>query len=190
MAQEDQSALFRLRQSLDDENIMLCFNGPLNQSIIEEIGIALRRHLEDEAMSRTVVGDVFSVYIEQTQNIRNYAARSTDDARERARLNAAIVVIERTDEGYAVNSGNLIYDRDFEPLAQRLDALQKMDKTELKAHYKAVLKAPVDEGQSAGLGLISMARSASEPISYGYRKLDEVHGFFSLKVTIKGSVRS
>ena len=185
MPQEDQSALFRLRQSLDEQKIMLCFNGPLNRSLIEEIGTALRKHLESEALSRSTVGDVFSVYIEQTQNIRNYAAKNARDAQEEFLFNSAIVVIQRENGAYAISSGNTIRACDFEPLAEQLDALQKMDKAQLKAHYKTILKAPSD-GESAGLGLVSMARVASGPIGYDYRPTEEGYGFFSLKVEIEG----
>ena len=187
MSREDQSALYHLRKTLDEQNIMLCFNGPLNRSIIEEIGIALRKHLEGEEVTRSTVGDVFLVYIEQTQNIRNYAASEGKSEREQTLFNSAVVVVRKSEEGYSVNSGNLIRAEHYNALSERIEALQAMDAIELKQHYKTILKAPKEANQtSAGLGLVSMTRVAKKPIGYDYHPVDDQYGFFSLNVTIAG----
>lgn len=186
MPQEDQSALFKLRKTLDEQKIMLCFNGSLNRGIIEEIGIALRRHLEADLVTKSAVTDVFSVYIEQTQNIRNYAQNEAQDEREATRLNSAIIVISKEENGYAVSSANLIRTEHYDKLAARIEQLRNMDAAELKQHYKTVLRLPRDDAASAGLGLISMARAADRPMSYDFQKQENGYGLFGLKVTIAG----
>lgn len=50
-----------------------CFNGPVTAPLIEEIGTALRKHMEGLEELPSAVADVFSVYIEMAQNIRRYA---------------------------------------------------------------------------------------------------------------------
>ena len=60
-----------------------------------------------------------------------------------------------------------------------------MDKQELKQYYKQQLKADVPPGSnSAGLGLIDMARKASRPLEYSIMKLDEAVCFFTLKACV------
>ena len=64
--------LYNLREQFDASGMMMCFNGPFSHSIIEEIGTALRNHLAAENIARAAVLDVFAVYIELAQNVRNY----------------------------------------------------------------------------------------------------------------------
>jgi hypothetical protein len=40
--------LWLLHRQFEEANIQICFNGPLTHSIIEELGMAVRRYLENE----------------------------------------------------------------------------------------------------------------------------------------------
>lgn len=174
--------LFSLQQTYNQQRIMLCFNGPLTRSLIEEIGNALRNYLEREHATASSAMDVFGAYIEMTQNIRHYAATKGWDEGEVS----ATVVIARDAEGrYVVSAGNAIEAEDGTFLAARVDALATMDKTQLKAMYKEQLRKPRDEGSSgAGLGLIDLARRASEPLSCTLQMLEDGRAFFSIRVVM------
>lgn len=63
--------LFALREEFNRQQIMLCFNGPISRSLIEEIGNALREYLKADHAAPSAAMDVFAVYIEMTQNIRH-----------------------------------------------------------------------------------------------------------------------
>ena len=69
----DMLDLLAMRESYTQQRIMLCFNGPISRSLIEEIGNALRNYLAAEQAQPSAAMDVFAVYIEMTQNIRHYA---------------------------------------------------------------------------------------------------------------------
>ncbi len=175
--------LFNLRQSFDRENFMLSFNGPFSQSLIEELGIALKSYLEAESTSASSTMDVFSVYIEMTQNIRNYTAvkkYSEADA-------SGIVVIGRRDDGhYFVSAGNVVEESDGQKLVERVRALAGLDKAALKAAYKEQLRRPREDGAGTGggLGFIDMARKAIEPMVCDLRQTDHGRCFFSLHVML------
>ena len=83
--------LFELRAHFNRSNILLCFNGPISRSLIEEIGCALKNYLQADQAKVSAAMDVFSVYIEMTQNIRHYAqARGYDEL-----AGSATVVVAR-----------------------------------------------------------------------------------------------
>ncbi|OWW21081.1 biofilm regulation protein kinase SiaB [Noviherbaspirillum denitrificans] len=177
--------LFSLQQTYNQQRILLCFNGPLTQSLIEEIGHALRNYMEREHATPSSAMDVFGAYIELTQNIRHYAARKGWDASAAAA--AATVVIARDTEGrYVVSAGNILEAADGPALETRVNALAAMDKVQLKAQYKEQLRKPREEGATtgAGLGLIDLARKAAEPLSCSLRTLDDGRAFFSLRVVM------
>lgn len=181
--------LFALQQTLSQLDVMLCFNGSLTRTIIEELGLAIRKHLEEEAAEKSVVFDVFSIYIEQVQNIRHYAQRTAGATYEEfQRLNNAIIVIKQNGERYTVSSGNLVMHNDVAALAAHIDHIKSLDEKELRRFYKETLKKPrdlvVNGNGGAGLGLISMARLVKEPLYYSMQPIDDTHTFFTLAATL------
>jgi len=172
--------LSRIREEITREGVMICFNGAFVHSIIEEIGSALRRYLEEE--TRGAALDVFSVYIEQAQNVRNYLARKHFADASHAN---AIIVIGRKDNRYVVSSGNIVEATDAEDLASRLDAVKALDSAGLRSLFKARLRAETrDTGGGAGMGLIEIARRCTEPLQYAFHAVDEAHSFFCLTAVV------
>lgn len=107
--------LLAMRESYTRQRILLCFNGPISRSLIEEIGHALRNYLHAEQAKPSEAMDVFAVYIEMTQNIRHYANLKGYGEHEAA----ATVAIARNEDGhYVVSAGNLVERRRPEPGAQ------------------------------------------------------------------------
>lgn len=180
----DHLGLYQLRETYNRDNIMLCFNGPFSQGLIEEIGSALKRYMQSETASTSDSLDVFAVYIEIAQNIQHYAAaQGYNDADA-----SATVVIARNTEGrYVLSAGNIVEPTDGEALTRRIEGLAGLDKAQLRAAYKEQLRKPRDEnsGPGAGLGLIDMARKASQPITCSLHAVENTaRVFFSLQVII------
>ncbi|MDK2126071.1 biofilm regulation protein kinase SiaB [Parachitinimonas caeni] len=175
--------LFLLRQTYNEQRIMICFNGPFSKSLIEEIGKALKNYMQSENATPTAATDVFGVYIEMMQNIRHYAAAkgySDVDA------GATVIIGRDEEERYVVSAGNIVDQTDGQYLVSRIDSLGGMDKAALKALYKEQLRKPRPEGAAsgAGLGLIDLARKATLPLVCSLRELDDGRAFFSLRVVI------
>jgi hypothetical protein len=177
--------LYDIRRTLTEGGILICFNGPFSHSIIEELGKAVKKHLESAEVQKSAMMDVFSVFIEATQNVRNYATRPDLTEAERPGLNTGIIVIAKDGPRYVVHSGNCVRHQHGEQLIRRLDALAALDKAGLKACYKEQLRRDLPAGsQGAGLGLIDMARKASEALHYSLVPESEGYAFFSLRVVI------
>ncbi len=177
--------LFEIKEQLRDAGILISFSGSFSHSIIEELGTAVKKYLESSESKRPAMMDVFSVYIEAAQNVRNYSERQLAAGADKADLDANIVVIARQDEHYQIYAGNAVQNADIPPLTANLERLAGMDKAQLKALYKEQLRkerGPDDSG--AGLGLIEMARRASEPMRYSFTPVDGGSSYFSLCVTI------
>lgn len=175
--------LFALRSQFNQGRILLCFNGPISRSLIEEIGSALKNYLHADDAKPWAVMDVFGVYVELTQNIRHYAALQGYGEAE----SSATVVVARDLQGrYIVMAGNLVERDDGEALLARVHALASMDKAELKAAYKEQLRQPRDEHATsgAGLGLIDVARKASMPLNATLTEINDARAFLSLRAVI------
>ncbi len=175
--------IFTLREHFNRSQIVLCFNGPVSRSLIEEIGCALKNYLHADHAHPSAVMDVFGVYVEMTQNIRHYA---TGHHYGDLDSSATVVVARDNDKHYMVVAGNLIETADGMHLLARVNALAQLDKAALKAAYKAQLRQPRDESSvsGAGLGLIDMARKASKPLTATLTDTACGRSFFSLCAVI------
>lgn len=176
--------LYELRESFNDKGILICFAGPFSHSIIEELGNAVKRYLEAEQITKASLMDVFAIFIEQTQNVRNYAERKAAEGNRDCDFNSGVIVIGKSGDRFVVTSGNIVAREDIGPAAAQLDALQTLDKAGLKAAFKEQMRKEILPGQSAGLGLIDMARKSSEPLQYSLREIDDRYSFFSLRATV------
>ena len=183
----DSLDIYSLRDIFNRQQIMLCFNGPFTAALIEEIGKALRNHMESIEESPSSVSDVFSVYIEMTQNIRRYTLQKQLQDQSAT----STIVVSRDSEGrYIVSAGNVVERGDGERLKTRIEELATLDKNALKAAFKAQLRQPRDSltNDSAGLGLIDMARKASRPLACSLQPMEgDATGqwaFFSLRVVL------
>ena len=177
------TSLMSLREFFSDYRILICFNGPISTTLIGEIGSALKEHIESHHAPELEVMDVLSVYIEMSQNIRNYAtSHGFSDAES-----SATVVIAAAEAGhYAVCAGNLVEMEDGKALLKRIHELAACDKPQLKVLYKQQLRQPHSQtpGQGAGLGLIEIARRSSQPMEASLDPLEHGRAFFSLRAII------
>ena len=174
--------LYDLRNEFDKSGIMMCFNGPFSHSIIEEIGKAVRSHLAAENIAQKAVLDVFAVYIELAQNVRNYLKLRGITPHEAM---SSIITIAKKDAGYAVSSGNIVLTADGEALRLRIEEINRMAPEEMKRHYREWLCRDVMPGAlGAGLGFLEIAKRSSEKIGFSIRTIDDTYGFFTLTAFI------
>lgn len=175
--------IYSLRETFNRNRILLCFNGPFTATLIEEIGTALREHLQALQASPSSVADVFAVYIEMTQNIRRYTLEQ--HLQEQA-ATSTLIVSRGEHDNYVVSSGNIVKSDHGKALIQRVEALARMDKPALKAAFKIQLRQPREalDQDSAGLGLIDIARKATRPLEAFLRPVDAQHAFFSLHAVL------
>lgn len=179
--------MYELYRELKAKNILLTYCGAIAQESIEGIGDTVRKSLVAEEAEMSTSLTVFSIFIEQVQNILNYSAEKLIVNQEHENeLRFGIVIVGREESGkFFVCCGNKVYHDDVAVLTQRLEELKRLNKDELKALYKQQRRnSMAQEGKSAGLGLIEMARRASEPIEYSFEPAEDDWYFFSIKVIV------
>ena len=176
-------SLYSLRDFFTGERTLICFNGPISKNLLGEIGVALRAHIESGKDCMNASMDVFSVYIEMSQNVRHYMANRGYSPRD----SSATVVIAETEPGhFVVSAGNIVDQPDGHALLARVQELAQLDKVGLKALYKEQLRKPrgKDLLTGAGIGLIDIARKASQPLQATLDDLGDGRSFFTLRATI------
>ncbi|KUO78724.1 MAG: hypothetical protein APF81_20225 [Desulfosporosinus sp. BRH_c37] len=177
--------LIEIQKMLGDSHILISFSGRFSQGIIQELGEAIKEHMKNEDNPKNKIYNVFSIFIEQTQNINNYFAIKKNDIINEEITSSAIVCIGKSKEDYFIWSGNLVNNSDVHPLNEQLNLIRSLNKDELKKLYKEQLKKDIQPGQNgAGMGLIDIARKSSLPIEYSFEERDKSFTFYELKAIV------
>jgi hypothetical protein len=174
------------KSTLDERGIVFSFSGYLSEGILYSLGDALRQKMALEDTDVTTIKKVFSVFVEQSQNIIRYSADKVQgNLGKSVELSSGMVTIGSDNGQFFIVCGNIILEEDMEKLRGRLETLRAMGKDEIKAYYKEKLREPPDEGsRGATIGLIEIARRASAPIEFDFDRIDTDRHFFCLKVSI------
>ncbi len=165
---------------------MFYYCGPVAHAGIEGVAHTLKKNLEYEEAENFTASAVFSVFIEQMQNVLNYSAeRLPQDEPDQNGISIGVMVIGHEENGYYILCGNRVYNVDIPRLRSKLETIQGMSKEELKNLYKERRRMePESESKGAGLGLIEMARKGKRPMEYRFVPIDDEFSFYSIKVVV------
>lgn len=99
------------------------------------------------------------------------------------------VAVGRKNDRYYIVSGNTVATSHVERLQEKLEAIRAMPLDEIKAEYKRKLRTDEqdDNSKGAGLGFLTVARDASEPIEFFFEAIPgsgNALSFFYLKATV------
>jgi hypothetical protein len=177
---------YGFQQDLKKKGIVFSFTGYVSEGILFALGEALKKKMALDETDANVTRKVFSVFVEQVQNIIRYSAdRLEGEAGKKIELSSGMIAVGREGDRFFVVCGNVVSQSDVPMLRERLQTLASMDKDALKAFYKEKLREPAEEHSRGGsIGLIEIARRASEPIEFDFMDVDPARAFFCLKAYI------
>jgi len=177
----------KFKDVLDEQGILFSFSGYISEGILYSLGEALRQKMTLEDTNINTVKKVFSVFVEQSQNIIRYSAEKVggQGGKQQVELSSGMVTIGSEQGRFFIVCGNIILAEDMPRLRERLELLQSMDKDAIKQYYKEQLReAPEEQSRGATIGLIEIARRASQPLEFDFDAIDGDKYFFCLKVSI------
>lgn len=178
------TSLFRYYEDMQREGVILYFNGPVSQTMVEGIAELMRNKMRAEEAGMGAMQRVFAILVEQMQNIVRYSSeRHISSEQCMGEMAHGQVVVGREESGeFFVACGNKIRSADGSVLTDHIETLRSMSKADLKAYYKERRKSLRQTTKGAGLGFVEMARKASRPMDYDIVPVDGDTSFFSMKV--------
>jgi hypothetical protein len=182
----DMDKLLQLKSTLDENGIFLSFNGPISQDLMVELGDILKKRMEMADAGTSTIVKVFSALVEQSQNIIQHSAeRLPVNGAGEGKMMFGTIAVGCTENKYFVLGGNKINKTDESFLKSHLEQIRNLSKADLKKLYHHQRKeGRLEKGASAGLGLIDLARKASEPIQYEFIPIDDNFTFFTIRSLI------
>lgn len=171
---------------LKQKGIIFCFSGPISQNVIEGIGETLKQKMEIEDTDLNTSQKVFSIFVEQMQNIVNYSAdRVIPEDRKEGEIRIGVLVVGKEAGRFYVLCGNKINRKDSDTIRCQLETLARMDKNQMKQFFRERRKLAVhSDEKGTGLGFIDIARKATMPIEFDLLPLDGNFVFFTIKAII------
>jgi len=177
---------FSFRNILAQKGIIFSFSGYVSEGILFALGDALKQKMAIEDTDTNTMKRVFSVFVEQVQNIIRYSAdRLSGDVGKPVELSSGIIAVGQENGKFFVICANKIRQDDMDRLREKLDHLKSLDREGIKAFYKEKLREEPDpESKGASIGLIEIARRSSAPIDFDFMPGDDGYAFFCLKAFI------
>lgn len=176
-------------EMLREHNIHIIYTGPIWEDGIEGMSSAIRKVLSFDALSYTTAKSIFTVFVEQMNNMLMYAAekeRYQEDSENPVSLSRGIFMLGVQGRTYFLKCGNVMKNESVAMLKGRIDHLNSLSKTELREYYLEQIRGENNnpESRGAGLGLIEIAKRSSSKIGYSFEPYGENVSFFSMDVTI------
>ena len=178
--------IYAFRSELQKRDTLFAYTGFVSEDLLFALGTAVKQQLELKKTEGKVVRRVFSVFVEQVQNVIRYSdEQEWLNEPKTARLSAGVIVLGQKDSRFFVICGNAVTNDEADGLKTRLDSIAGMDGEALRKHYRTKLREEPDpNSEGATIGLLEIARRVTQPLEYDFLKLDEGRSFFVLKAFI------
>jgi len=170
-------------------DVIFYYEGYFSQAIIAAVSDAVKMRTEHIGTGGMTRRRLFSSFIEMTQNIIHYSvdAYTRDDGEHfNNEVRHGSICISMRDGRYHLHCANPVHHDVALQLREKLEHLRTLTIEDIKREYKRTLRAETPESsKGAGLGFLTMARDASEPLEFEFTPLG--HGdnvLFFLKATI------
>ncbi|GGP27201.1 SiaB family protein kinase [Silvimonas amylolytica] len=151
-------------------HVIFYYVGYFSQHIVGAMADALKLRLEVSGLAGPTRRKLFSSFVEMAQNIIHYSDDSlTPPDLDNHEVRHGSVCIGIENDQYYLLCANPIKRGLEATLRQTVEPLRTMTLEEIKQAYKEALRSesPVDS-KGAGVGFLTMARDASEPLEFEF----------------------
>lgn len=172
-----------------EHQVIFYYVGYFSQNIVAAMAEAVKLQLEVAGIAAPTRRKLFSSFVEMAQNIIHYSANAlTPPSQDNGELRHGSVCILREGDGsFLLLCANPVAPHVADDLRIKLDALHRMTLEEIKQAYRQTLREETPESsKGAGLGFLTMARDAREPLEFDFDPADGASNspMFYLKAAI------
>jgi len=178
--------IYAFRSELASRNTLLAYSGYVSESLLQSLGSAVKRQMELKNAENKVSRRVFSIFVEQVQNIIRYSDEQEWLTQNHAeRISGGVVAFGHENNKFFVVCGNTVPRAEAQSLRERLDSIAAMDGDALRKYYRTKLREePEAQSEGGSIGLLEIARKATQPLQYDFYDMGDDQKFFVLKAFI------
>ena len=165
----------------NDGIIFLSYGGYLSQTLISGMTEALEREAEDNGISMGASNNMFTIFIELSQNMMNYSKSLESSA---VKPQGLILVSKDGNFNYHIHSQNIVSLSDKERIEPKLKEIKSLDKDGIKKRYRELRKSGQNtHGKGGGIGFYEIAKKC-DSIEYDFTPISEDRYYFHIKTNI------
>ena len=175
--------VYSVHENMVSNDIMLIYEGEVNQDITKTFTSMTQKNLEEGETSLPIKKRVYHVMVECLQNIGKHSDNAVSGLPEIP--GNGIFMVSKSTDGYFVVTGNPVTNTRIPEITEMIETVNKMDKDEIKAYYKKkILESRISEKGGAGLGFIDIVKKTGNNIEFHFRKINDIASFFIMKTYI------
>lgn len=166
-----------------DSMIFLSYDGNLSQELITSMVESIEQEVKDCNISITASSNIFTVFIELSQNMMNYS-KSID-------INSLIIspkgfIFVNRDKNYNfhIHSQNIVSQADKDKMEPELLSIQSFDEESIRKKYRELRKnGNQTHKKGGGIGFYEIARRC-DSIEFDFTKINEDRYYFYIKTNV------
>jgi hypothetical protein len=175
--------LNRFKNLKESEELLLAYQGMITDSLTDNILTLAENKLATVEYNSRTKKKVFNILVEVLQNIYH---NQEEIKKSEESFQEIMIMVVKTATFYEVISGNFIKEKNTVHLEKRIKEINQLTNDELRAKYRGKLDEGVlSETGRAGLGIMDMVRKSGQPLSFGFKAVNDEYAYFSLQVNIK-----
>ncbi len=173
-------------EELGGSNQLISYQGNITSEVIntilEQVEIKLNSVTEKDAKLRK---KLYNVLVEALQNLYHHVEDLPDGVYENLRNKFGSLIINRSENGFKISSGNFISSNRIKMLKDKLDKINSLTQDELKDMYKFILNhQKLTAKGGGGLGLVDIARKTGNKFDYSFHNVNNEFYFFNLNIIV------
>lgn len=167
----------------EDGIVFLTYGGFLSQALIASMTEALENEAEINDLNMGVANNIFTIFIEMSQNMMNYSKSKCLDCEE-MKSQGLIIVGKNSETTYSIHSQNIINTDDKAKIEPLLEELKTMSKDEIKARYRELRRSGRNtHGKGGGIGFYEIAKRC-DAIEFEFKPINPNKYYFHLIVEV------
>lgn len=168
-----------LHKFILQKNIMLIFNGGLNQKSLMDI-LSLINEQAFGCLERKK--KMYNAMVEMLQNVVKHGAK-LDVEKEGG--NPVLFFLSQNGDDFILSAGNYVHTTTVNKIKEKIEFLNSLEAKELENYYtKCLLNFDVDNSKEAGLGFIDLRIKSCHKIQYEITPVNDTLSFLLMQVTI------
>jgi hypothetical protein len=163
--------------------VILEYKGVVTFETIDPLLERLKKLLAYMSLQKSVRKRIYCIFVECIENI--YKHSITDSLYVNDENILPYIYLSKQNNKHIIDTGSIVTNNSIKRLRSRLEQLNQLDKSGLKASYADTInKEFISDEEGAGLGLIIIALKAENKINYNFKSLTDQYSYFEMKISV------
>ncbi|MFZ6052925.1 SiaB family protein kinase [Halocola ammonii] len=165
-------------ESEHPHKIIFSYQGSFSTRKVDSTLELVEEGILESGGKRKIMKRICSVLIEVLQNGTVHSAKDKEGRPHNT------LIINSSTEHFQIIAGNLILNEEANPIRKKIEAMNKLSRSELRKLYiETLCNEEFSTKGGAGLGFLTMAKKSESPIEFSIDALNDTLSYFVLRLS-------